>query len=51
VHLPTVLLARKHKVWDPLHDVIIIGGAFALSTTAIWLHRDAILALASATGQ
>jgi len=40
-----VLLARKHKVWDPLHDAIFFAGAIAIAGFALWLNQDAILML------
>lgn len=37
-----VRLARKHKAWDPLHDLIfgLIGLTF--SALALWVHRDSM---------
>ena len=40
-----VLLARKHKVWDPLHDGIYFAAALATAVLALWLNQDSILAL------
>ena len=42
-HVGSIMLARKHSCWDPLHDGIIIGGAFALSAGALFLHRDGLM--------
>jgi O-antigen/teichoic acid export membrane protein len=49
-HLGSILLARKHKCWDPLHDGIILGGAFALSASAVFLHRDGLIAFLAEAG-
>ena len=43
-HLGSIMLARKHKCWDPLHDSIVIGGAFALTAGAVFVHRDGLIA-------
>ena len=42
-HVGSIMLARKHKCWDPLHDCVIIGGAFALSAGALFVHRDGLM--------
>ncbi len=41
-----VWLARRHQVWDPLHDAVfgLIGGV--LGGLALWLNWEAIAALA-----
>ncbi len=41
-HVGSIVLARKHNSWDPLHDFVIIGGAFVLTAGALLLHRDAL---------
>ncbi|MEE4337752.1 oligosaccharide flippase family protein [Erythrobacter sp.] len=43
-HVGSIILARKHNCWDPLHDCLIIGGAFALSAGAVFVHRDSLIA-------
>jgi O-antigen/teichoic acid export membrane protein len=43
-HVGSILLARKHKCWDPLHDAVIIGGAFALSAGAVFVNLDGLMA-------
>jgi len=43
-HTGSILLARKHNFWDPLHDSIVIGGAFALTAGAVFVHRDGLIA-------
>lgn len=40
-----ILLARKHKVWDPLHDITYFICAFVVAGIALWLNQEAILAL------
>jgi O-antigen/teichoic acid export membrane protein len=42
-HVGSIVLAQKHKCWDPLHDCVIIGGAFALSAGALLVHRDGLM--------
>lgn len=37
-----ILLARRHKAWDPLHDFAFGVGGIALGLLAIWLNADAI---------
>lgn len=44
-HGGSIILARKHNTWDPLHDTIIIGAAFALCAGAVFVHRDGLIAL------
>ncbi len=43
-----VMLARKHKVWDPLNDAIFFTAALIVAVLALWLNQDAILALQAA---
>jgi len=45
VHPLIILLAVRHKVWDPLHDLVfgIIGGS--IGGLALWLNWQAILGL------
>ncbi len=48
-HLVLIWLARVHKVWDPRHD-LTFGAIGALAgSTALWLHWDAIVAMAKAS--
>lgn len=44
-----VWISVKHKVWDPLHDVVFAVLTVIPATLAIWLHWDRILELAAAT--
>ncbi|AOL22394.1 O-antigen and teichoic acid export protein [Erythrobacter litoralis] len=43
-HVGSIVLARKHKCWDPMHDGVIISGAFVLSAGAVLVHRDGLTA-------
>jgi O-antigen/teichoic acid export membrane protein len=49
-HVGSVILARKHKCWDPLHDGLIIGGAFALSAGAAFVYQEGLVAFLAAGG-
>ncbi len=40
-----VLLARKHKVWDPLNDALFFAAAVIIAVLALWLNQAAIQAL------
>lgn len=42
-----VWLARCHGAWDPRHDAFYAAVALAFGGAALWLHRDAIAALAA----
>jgi O-antigen/teichoic acid export membrane protein len=46
-HLVLIWLARKHRAWDGLHDVVFAGLALALGLTALWLQRDLLSGLGS----
>ena len=48
-HPIAIWLARRHGVWDPLHDALIFGIGGMGAALALWLHWDAILAMAAAT--
>lgn len=48
-HLVLIWLARKHRVWDGLHDAVFAGLALALGLTALWLQRDLLSGLGSVT--
>ncbi|WP_349367895.1 oligosaccharide flippase family protein [Salinarimonas sp.] len=41
-------LAHRYGVWDPSHDGLFLAGAAVVATTALWLNREAVLALALA---
>lgn len=45
VHPLIVILARRHRVWDPGHDAVYLAVGFSLGGLALWLHRDAIIQL------
>lgn len=51
VHPFLIWLSIKHKVWDGEHDAIyfVLTAAFAVAT--IWLHLDAIQAMAAAAAE
>ena len=36
LHPAIVLLARKHRAWDPLHDAVFFAAAAALAGFALW---------------
>lgn len=44
-----VWLARHHRVWDPLHDLLLMGIGVLGAAGALWLHQGAIAALIAAT--
>ena len=46
VHPMIIWIARKHGVWDPLHDVIFAVVGFSLAGLALWHNWPAIEALA-----
>lgn len=46
VHAFIIWIARRHNAWDPLHDVVFASIGVSLGALALWLHRDAIAALA-----
>ena len=48
-HLVLIWLARVHGVWDARHDGIWAGVAVIVALLAMWLHWDAIVAMAAAT--
>ncbi len=49
-HVGSVMLARKHNCWDPLHDFVIIGGAFAISAGAVFVHWHGLVNFLSVGG-
>lgn len=42
LHPAIVMLARKHKAWDPLHDAVFFGLAAAFAGLALWLNAAAL---------
>lgn len=42
VHVACALLARKHKAWDPVHDVVFLGIAMTLGALALGWNRGAL---------
>ena len=42
LHAGLVLLARKHKAWDPVHDLVFLVLSVALAALAIGWNRQAI---------
>ena len=50
-HGVLIWLARVHGAWDARHDLIWAVYGVALAVLAVWLHADAIAAMAHATGQ
>ncbi|MGE8942940.1 oligosaccharide flippase family protein [Leptospira interrogans] len=45
IHPLIINLARRHKVWDWLHDAFFSAVGLALGGLALWINRDAISAL------
>ena len=43
VHPAIVLLARKHKAWDPLHDLCFGLAGVVLGGWAAWRHWDVLM--------
>lgn len=43
-----VWLARRHKAWDPLHDLVFCGVGLGATAIATWVHWDAIGVLMAA---
>ncbi|WP_333683484.1 oligosaccharide flippase family protein [Pontibaca methylaminivorans] len=44
-HPTLIWLARRHRVWDPLHDVVYFAIAAAVTAMALSLHADFFRAL------
>lgn len=42
IHPMIVMLARRHRVWDPVHDLSMAALAVAGIATAIWLNQPAL---------
>ncbi len=43
LHPATVVLARKHRAWDGLHDAVFFALAFGLAALAIWVNAGVLL--------
>lgn len=48
-HGVLIWLARVHGVWDARHDALWAAIGAGAAALALWLHRDAIAAMAAAT--
>lgn len=46
-HPMIILLARRHRVWDPVHDAAYAGVALAAGAAAAWANLPALRALAA----
>jgi len=42
VHAAVAMLARKHRAWDPTHDLVFIGASGALAALAIGWNAGAL---------
>lgn len=42
-----VWLARRYRVWDPLHDAVFAALGLLFGALALWVHWDAIATLAA----
>ena len=40
LHPAVILLARKHRAWDPVNDIVLFGLAAALVALAFWVNAD-----------
>lgn len=40
-----IWLARRHRVWDPLHDILFGVVGLVLTALALWVHHDALVVL------
>jgi len=47
VHPVLIALALRHQAWDAAHDVGFAVLALVITVVAVWLHGDAIVALAA----
>ncbi len=45
VYPAQVRLARRHGVWDALHDALFAGLALAVALVALWMNQEAVIAL------
>lgn len=48
-HFVSIWLARVHGVWDARHDALWVAFGIGVGTFSVWLHWDAIAAMAVAT--
>lgn len=48
-HLGAIWLARLHGVWDATHDLIFACAVALTAALLLWLHLDAIYAMAAGT--
>lgn len=46
LHPMIIMLARRHKAWDPLHDAVFAAIGLSLGGTALWINRSAVAGLA-----
>ncbi|WP_435140398.1 oligosaccharide flippase family protein [Pseudopelagicola sp. nBUS_19] len=46
-YLAVVRLARAHRAWDPLHDMLFWTVGAIIAGTSIWLNWNAIIALSA----
>ena len=35
-----IMLARKHRAWDPVNDIVLFVLAAALVSLALWVNAD-----------
>ena len=45
IHPAIILLARRHKVWDPLHDVFFAALGLLIGGWAAFRYWDALAAI------
>ena len=43
LHPAIVVLARKHRAWDALHDVVFFPLAFGLAALAVWVNAGVLM--------
>lgn len=43
LHPAIVLLARKHRAWDGLHDAVFFALAFGLAALAVWVNSGLLM--------
>jgi O-antigen/teichoic acid export membrane protein len=43
LHPAIVLLARKHRAWDALHDMVFFALAFGLAALAVWANAGVLI--------
>ncbi|WP_226780966.1 oligosaccharide flippase family protein [Oceaniglobus trochenteri] len=48
-HPVAIWLARHHRVWDPVHDLVFFGYGAVVAALSLWLHWGQILAMIAAT--